>query len=114
MKVENKIISDSSFFWERFQSWFQKKRLEMKQFFFVTFVVLDTQIERPLMNVKITVEPIMVRAVLKLARKLFTFQVHQCCQRKNSYSEFVVATRRYLLFLKLLVLLVKESEGLEN
>jgi hypothetical protein len=24
-------------------------------------------------------------AVLKLARKLFTFQVHQCCQRKNSY-----------------------------
>ena len=114
MKVENKIISDSSFFWERFQSWFQKKRLEMKQFFFVTFVVLAMQIGKLLRNAKTIAGPIRVHAVLKSARKLFMSQVHQCCQRKNSYSEFVVATRRYLLFLKLLVLLVKESEGLEN
>jgi hypothetical protein len=67
--------------------WFQKKRLEIKQFFYVTFVVLDTQTKRLLRIVKIIAEPTMVHAVLKLVRKLFIFQVHQCCQRKSSYFE---------------------------
>jgi hypothetical protein len=49
----------------------------------VTFVVLGTQIERRLENVRITAEHIMAHAVQKLVRKLFMSQVHQCCQRKN-------------------------------
>jgi hypothetical protein len=48
----------------------------------VTYVVLDTKIGRLLRSVRIIVDLIMVHAVLRLVRKLFTLQAHQCCQRK--------------------------------
>jgi hypothetical protein len=70
-------------------SWFRKRRLEIERFFFVTFVVLDTQIERLLRNARIIAELIRVHAALKLARKLFMLQVHQSCQREIASFEIM-------------------------
>lgn len=70
-------------FWEICYSWFQKRELEIRRFFCVTYVVLDMRIGRQLRIVRIIAEPIRVHVALKLVLKLFMFQVHQRCQGKN-------------------------------
>jgi hypothetical protein len=59
--------------------------LEIKQFFSVIFVVLDTQIGRRLKTAKITAELIQVLAVLRYRRKQFIYQRYRPYKRKNSY-----------------------------
>ena len=70
-------------------TWFRKRRLGTKQFFFVTFVVLDMQIGRLLRNVRIIAELILVNVVLRSVRKQSILQVRQCYQRKSRKSVLV-------------------------
>jgi hypothetical protein len=65
--------------------WLRKRGLEIKQFFYVIFVVLDTQIGRRLKTAKITAELIQVLAALRYRRKQFIYQRYLQLQRKNSY-----------------------------
>ena len=65
--------------------WLRKRGLEIKQFFSVIFVVLDTQIGRRLKTAKITAELIQVLAALRYPRKQFIYPRYLQCQRKNSY-----------------------------
>jgi hypothetical protein len=61
--------------------------LETKQYFYATFVVLDTQIEQLHKNAKIIAELMRALAVLKSAKKQFTCQALLTLRTTNRCAE---------------------------